>query len=216
MDRINTVGPERSPDLLPGVHFLCRLFWGPDILLCREMAGGGFTAAFSPLRILLPNEACAAADAFGAHLDVRPDPEDLCRDLQITYARLFLGAGQGLSAPPYQSCYLASDAPLMGLPAVRMRERLAAAGLSIAGQGNEPPDHLAVELEYLYFLLSKVREDKSAHAQWADRAAEFANSELCGWLPLFSDRLAGIPEAEPYNYAAVLARGLACLIAGGQ
>jgi TorA-specific chaperone len=93
-----------------------------------------------------------------------------------------------------------------------MQERLASAGLSVAGEGNQPPDHLAVELEYLYFLLSKARE--AAARELETRAAEFAKTELCSWLPLFSDRLGRIPDSAPYNDAAVLAVYLSRLIAG--
>jgi TorA-specific chaperone len=92
-----------------------------------------------------------------------------------------------------------------------MRQRLGEAGLSIAGQGNEPPDHLAVELEYLYFLLLKAREDATPELE--ARAIEFAKTELCSWLPLFSDRLSRVSDSGPYNYAAVLIRDLVHIIA---
>ncbi len=211
MDRTHTVF-EGSTDLLPGLSFLCRLFWGPDPRHCREMVQGSFREAFGPLARRLSVDASAARARFQRVIDENPDPGDLCRKLDITYARLFLGAGQGISAPPYHSCYLGEDAPLMGPPALRMRERLAAAGLALSGRGNEPPDHLAVELEFLYFLLTKDPEDPESEAH----AVEFAETELCAWLPPFSERLARIAGSEPYSSAAILALDLVQLIAGGQ
>jgi TorA-specific chaperone len=176
------------------------------------MVQGGFREAFAPLGKLFSTAGAKALEQFQVVIDATPDPEDLCRKLHATYARLFLGAGQGLSAPPYHSCYLQENAPLMGPPAIRMRERLSAAGLAISGRGNEPPDHLAVELEFLYFLMTKAPDDPGSEAP----AVEFTETELCPWLPLFSDRLSQIPDAGPYDHAAVLARELAFLITGKE
>ena len=213
MDRINTISPERSADLLSGLRFLCRLFWGPDFRQSLEMTQGGFLSVFNPLKAILSKRAAGAVDTFGAFLKDRPEPDALRRELQITHTRLFVSNREALSAPIYQSCYLFDGAPLMGAPAIRMQERLASAGLSISGEGNEPPDHLAVELEYLYFLLEKGLEDENPES--AARAADFADSELSAWLPLFVERLSRVPDAEPYNLGAILVRDLVCLITGG-
>jgi TorA-specific chaperone len=212
MGRTRMVVPVRNTGLLPGLHFLCRFFWGPAPGHCLEMTRDGFPGAFDALEPALPVPAQEAAAAIRTFLEARPDADLLCRDLQTVYASLFLGGRAAGSAPLHQSCYLFEDAPLMGPPALRMQERLASAGLSVAGEGNQPPDHLAVELEYLYFLLSRARE--GADPALKTRAAEFAKTELCSWLPLFSDRLGRIPDSAPYNDAAVLALYLSRLIAG--
>lgn len=214
MNRINTISSERSAGLLSGLRFLCRLFWGPDPRLCREMVQGGFLSVFGPLRAVLPKQAAGAADTFVAFLKDRPEPDALCRELQITYARLFVSDREVLSAPIYQSCYLFDGAPLMGPPAIRMRERLASAGLTVTGEGNEPPDHLAVELEYLYFLLESSLATRDPES--AVRAATFAESELSAWLPLFVEHLSRVPEAEPYNCAAALTLALVHFIDGKE
>jgi len=195
---------------MPGLDFLCRLFWGPDSRLCQEMILGGFNLVFDPLKPMLSKGALTAAKAFEAFLAPASDSTVLCRELHITYARLFL-TGRGETAIPlYQSCYLFDEAPLMGPPALRMRDRLSAAGLVISGHGNEPPDHLAVELEYLYFLLSKGLENQDA--QTPQEAADFAGSELSQWLPTFSDRVTNAAGGAPYDYAAVMTRELVQLI----
>jgi TorA maturation chaperone TorD len=214
MGRTDITLLERNADLLPGLHFLCRFFWGPDLRHCREMVRGVFSKAFSPARSIFPTLAQTAVDAFNTYLETRPDADALCRDLQVVYARLFLSGRSAAGAPLYQSCYLFDDAPLMGPPALRMKDRLESVGLSIAGQGNEPPDHLAAELEYLYFVLARARENEAP--EMAADAAEFAETELCSWLHLFADRLARISDAEPYNHAAVLTRDVARLIAEGR
>lgn len=212
MDRIDFFSFERSAELLSGLRFLCRLFWGPDARQSLEMTQGGYLSVFNPLKASLSKRAAEAVDAFGAFLKDRPDPDALRRELQITHTRLFVSDREALSAPMYQSCYLFDRAPLMGAPAIRMRDRLASAGLSISCEGNEPPDHLAVELEYLYFLLAKGLEDEDP--EYTARAADFAESELSAWLPLFAERLSRVPDAEPYNFAASLTLALVQLIAG--
>jgi len=174
------------------------------------MIQDGFLSAFNPLKTALSKQTAGAVDTFSAFLKDQSDPDALCHELQITYARLFVSDREALSAPIYQSCYLFDGAPLMGPPALRMRERLASAGLSISGVGNEPPDHLAVELEYLCFLLAKGMEDKDPES--AVRAADFAESELSAWLPLFAERLSRVPNSEPYSLAAVLTCDIVRLI----
>ncbi len=47
----------------------------------------------------------------------------------------------------------------MGPPAVRMKKRFESSGLSLSDNMHEPPDHLSIELEYLYFLLEKGWSD---------------------------------------------------------
>ena len=212
MDRTDTAFRIRDTDVLSALRFLCRFFWGPDPRQCREMMQGGFLSVFNSLKAVLPKQAAGIVDAFGAFLKKQPEPEVLCRKLQITYTRLFVSDRGAVSAPIYQSCYQFDGAPLMGSPALRMRERLASAGLSLSGEGNEPPDHLAVELEYLYFLLATGRENKDPES--VTLAVDFIASELSVWLPLFTARLSQIPAAGPFHLAAVLALALVHLIAG--
>lgn len=214
MERINTISPKQNTDLLPGLHFLCRLFWGPDPEQCREMMQTGFLSVFGSLKTALSKQAAGNVDAFYLFLKDQLDSEALYRKLQITYTRLFVSDRETLCAPIYQSCYLFEGAPLMGPPALRMRERLASSGLSLSGEGNEPPDHLAVELEYLYFLLAKGLEENDPES--TTRAADFAATELSTWLPIFTERLSRTPNAEPYNFAAFLTLEFVRFIAGKE
>jgi TorA maturation chaperone TorD len=66
--------------------------------------------------------------------------------------RLFISNRTGITAPLFHSCYASGDGLLMGEPARMMREVLAAQGLDLAETVHEPPDHLSIELEYLYYL----------------------------------------------------------------
>ncbi|NIQ90076.1 MAG: molecular chaperone TorD family protein, partial [Desulfobacterales bacterium] len=70
--------------------------------------------------------------------------------LEEGYVRLFISAKGGITAPLYESCYEFEGAPLMGRAAAEMKERFETKDLSVADTIQEPPDHLSIELEYLY------------------------------------------------------------------
>jgi TorA-specific chaperone len=167
---------------------LCRIFWEPDLELCQEIINGKF------VRLLQD-----ASDTFGADLSTAvasavglagqyKDAEALCADLSEGYIALFISDIKGIPAPLYHSCYLASDSRLMGPPAIDMRNRIERHGLSVSLQGNEPADHLCIELEYLYYLLNKGWSESSGnHVQ---EAVQFAGDVMAGWVSLFYERIA--------------------------
>jgi TorA-specific chaperone len=127
--------------------------------------------------------------------------------LEQAYVRLFINSRNGVTAPLYASCYAAGSAPgedaaLMGPPAVMMKERFESKGLSLGDHIHEPPDHLAIELEYLYFLLEKGwREDDPA---LLDEAASFAGETMLPWVIKFQDRIAPV-EIECRFYQLITA-----------
>jgi TorA maturation chaperone TorD len=47
----------------------------------------------------------------------------------------------------------------MGEPAIDMKNRYESKGLSLSDEIHEPPDHISIEQEYLYFLLDKGWSD---------------------------------------------------------
>jgi TorA-specific chaperone len=87
------------------------------------------------------------------------DTKALYDHLEQAYVRLFVSHYGGVQAPLYESCYAATEtgvmAPLMGAPAMAMKQRLRQKGLFIGSDIHDPPDHISIELEYLYFLLDK-------------------------------------------------------------
>ena len=69
---------------------------------------------------------------------------------------------------------------------MRMKDRLAAAGLAVSNDRSEPPDHLGIELEYLYFLLA---EGFGGSPERLAEAADFAENEMTPWVTEMRDRL---------------------------
>ena len=130
------------------------------------------------------------------------DAEALCAALSDGYITLFVNDIKGTPAPLYHSCYLASDSRLMGPPAMDMRNRLEFHGLSISLSGNEPADHLSIELEYLYYLLNKGWSESSGN--YVQEAVQFAGDSIYGWVHQFHERITADGRFPFYTIAALL------------
>ena len=76
----------------------------------------------------------------------------------------------------------------MGDTAQAMQQRLTTLGLELALDSNEPPDHLAIELEYLYHLLATAWTQNNGSLE--SQARHFARNTLADWLPRFRQALA--------------------------
>lgn len=181
--------PERQRQpLLTAIKSMCRIFWGPDDRFCESVQKGSFLIPFEDLSTWVAYYPRDVLDKIRDVVDYHSDVPSFCSDLEEIYVRLFISTRGGIAAPLYQSCYEYENASLMGAPAGYMQKRFESKELSLAENMNEPPDHLSIELEYLYFLLE---------TGWAgdnpallDEAASFAADILIPWLTQFSDRLA--------------------------
>ena len=78
-------------------------------------------------------------------------------DLMVEYARLFVGPYE-LKAPPYGSVYLDQERRVMGDSTMEVIKIYKEAGLSIDQDFKELPDHIAVELEFMYYLIYQEAE----------------------------------------------------------
>jgi len=78
-------------------------------------------------------------------------------DLEIDYARLFMGPFN-LLAPPYGSVYLENERRVMGASTADVQKRYQTAGLDVATGFKDAPDHIAAELEFMHFLIFKTME----------------------------------------------------------
>lgn len=130
------------------------------------------------------------------------EQDSFCSELESEYVRLFINSRDGIIAPLYESCYGPGAARTMGEPALAMRRRLEEAGLTPSGHmDSEPPDHLCIELEYLYVLLVQGwgnSDEKNI------RAARAFAGEMLVWVRKFRDRLASGGAMKFYVQAAAL------------
>jgi TorA-specific chaperone len=175
--------------LLDGLRIMSQLFWGPNPETCAEMVQETYLKRLMTLsQVLKSDKATEGCRQIAAILNSFPDADSLYQYMEEGYVRLFINAREGIAAPLYASCYEFENAPLMGKPAMEMKERLDAIGLSIADNIQEPPDHISIELEYLYFLLEKgwTDGDESLVAE----AAAFASETVLPWVSALQEKVA--------------------------
>ena len=107
--------------------------------------------------------------------------------LLAEYTRLFIGPDR-LPAAPYGSVYLEPGRRVLGETTEAVRGVYAEEGLVVSDGVNEPPDHIALELEFAAFLLEKAAtaraNDSPAEAEeLLGKARDFEVAFLRSWLP---------------------------------
>jgi TorA maturation chaperone TorD len=96
---------------------------------------------------------------------------------------------------------------MMGEPALDMKQRYLSKGLSLAEDIGEPPDHLSIELEYLYFLLEKGWAEKDDRL--LEEASSFSSEIMLPWVSKLQERLAAMETESPfYPLTATLLCGI--------
>jgi TorA maturation chaperone TorD len=131
--------------------------------------------------------------------------------IEEEYVRLFL---VNPKAPPYESVYTDPDGHARGLIAVQLAREYAHAGLAMAPSLKEPPDHIAVELEFISFLCEReawgwekdICEDV---IRALERQRAFLSQHLGRWFTTFAQR---ITEAAPEKLYGVVAEALEAFI----
>jgi putative dimethyl sulfoxide reductase chaperone len=135
-------------------------------------------------------------------------------DLMVEYARLFVGP-QRVIASPYGSVYLEEGRRVMGDSTLDALQTYQEAGLHLDPDFKELPDHIAVELEFSYYLTAKALEadashrgDEAAHQRAARDA--FLDRHLRRWVPPFC---AAIDAGTAHPFYRALAECLKAAIA---
>jgi len=193
MSSLLTLDKKLQTALPDGVAALARFFWGPDPESSREILQGSF---LSPFQDLAPRVRYESHDLLADLNDIInsfTDANAIFQYLEGAYMRLFINSRDGITAPLYASCYVddrasGENAPLMGPPAVLMKKRFESKGLSLSETMHEPPDHLSIELEYLYFLLKKGWSDNDPAI--LSEAVSFAAEAMLPWVTILRERIA--------------------------
>ena len=110
--------------------------------------------------------------------------------LKVEFARLFIGPYR-LAAPPYGSIYLDGERKIMGDSTIDVRKRYLDSGLAISENFKDAPDHIAAELEFMYFLVSN--EINAISSEQLDEGSEclyrqklFLTDHLGAWIGDFT------------------------------
>ena len=204
MELQNSENNKFNDAVLEGVEIMCRVFWGPDLELCRHMLETDFFQSFKDLFTEPASKLSVILDDINSIISRFDTHQSLFEQLNECYVRLFVNSKEGIVAPLYQSCYEFENAPMMGESAVKMKKRFESKGLSMENRIHEPPDHLAVELEYLFFILqeSRVGPDDNPDKSVSNEAALFAAKTMLPWVILFNQRLKSVTDDCRFYYFA--------------
>jgi TorA maturation chaperone TorD len=139
----------------------------------------------------------------GGWLEEYPDRDAALQELEREYTRLFVNAYPGVVTPPYSSVYLGKDRLVWGSSASEAVQLYRAAGLGIAQDFHDIPDHIAAELEFASYLVAeqqKAGEDSSARSsELVSIEKRFLEGHLFKWAPVFFSRVIEESRASFYR-----------------
>lgn len=161
-------------------RFLSACYYEPAPEFAQEQLFHSMRVAAGRLDSELAEHARRLGEAF--------DADDL-QTLLVDYTRLFLGPLETL-ARPYESAWLAASAPTDEHPAPSVVTLYREFGFEVDAEVMESPDHVAVELEFLYLLA--FTQNRAAQAGDDDKLAateqllrRFMDQHLGVWLGPF-------------------------------
>jgi putative dimethyl sulfoxide reductase chaperone len=191
---------DEKQTLLEVIQKMSHLFWGPTLEQCENMLQVPYWLPFERVLPWLDSPPDIVFKEVKTLINNFSTAGELFDFLEEAYVRLFISDRQGIRAPLYASCYVGEEpggrAPLMGEPAIAMEDRFRSKGLSLADDIGEPPDHLSIELEYLYFLLRKGWTDNDN--QLVNEASSLASETMLPWVMKLQQALAEIETAGPF------------------
>jgi TorA-specific chaperone len=192
------------------------VFWGPDPEKCAALLEASVFDPFDQINALSGFQISNALSEIKSILQKISNADALYLHLEEAYVRLFISDRKGVTAPLYASCYANTSsgerALLMGEPAVDMKNRYESKGLSLSDEIHEPPDHISIELEYLYFLLDKGWSD--ADEELIIEASTFAAEIMLPWVSNFQAMIAAEKECRFYPLMASILTAILEIIAG--
>ncbi len=175
-------------------RFLAACYYEPVADFTEEGLFDSMQAAATRLHPDLAGHARRLGAAFAA--------QDL-QTLLVDYSRLFLGPVQPL-ARPYGSVWQTGETTLMQDTTLAVIEVYEQGGFEIDEEFRELPDHVAVELEFLYLLIFKQNQARRAGAaeEMARLAAlqqRFLAQHLGAWIGPFTAALQAGAETPFYR-----------------
>jgi TorA maturation chaperone TorD len=127
-------------------------------------------------------------------------------ELKIDFARLFVGP-YSLLAPPYGSIYLEGERKIMGHSTLYLLETYRNAGVDLSDNFRDAPDHIAAELEFMYFLVFKEVEalensDIERTFGFLEKQRAFLREHLGAWVFDFAESIEEKAEDDFYKNLA--------------
>lgn len=192
-------------------RFLSACYYEPAPEFAQEKLFDSMLAAAHRLDPELAEHARNLGEAFAA--------DDL-QTLLVDYTRLFLGPMQAL-AKPYGSAWLRPQAPADENPPPSVLALYAQGGFEIDAGFMELPDHVAVELEFLYLLL--FTQNQAHQSGNTDQLAatellqqRFLDQHLGAWIGPFAAALRSGAQTAFYRELAALSERFVGLQSAAQ
>lgn len=120
-------------------------------------------------------------------------------DLKIEHAKLFVGPFDVL-VPPYSSIYLHKGRTVYGESTLEALNMYNEAGIEMSTDFKDLPDHISVELEFIYFLYFSYRV-KGNDNYYIKQIEKFLNKHLIRWVHSFTEK---IEERATVNFYKLL------------
>ena len=176
---------------------------------CYTIPGSDLTTRLKKLErqlAFLSSEAFASAVLMRNELEHAGNQEKL----KVEFARLYIGPYR-LAAPPYGSIYLDGERKIMGDSTIDVSKRYFDSGLVISDNFKDVPDHIAAELEFMYFLvaneinaISSGKLDEGSECLY--RQQSFLIDHLGAWIVDFSRNTEVSTKCEFYRNLARVTR----------
>jgi TorA maturation chaperone TorD len=176
----------------------------------REEASSALLSELVESNALDGQESVAGTEVFGEFIGKLKgaDLEEAATHLAAEFANLFLNAGNR-PVFPYESVYTSPEGLLMQEARDEVLREYNRQGLAGSNKSNEPEDHLAIELEFMFLLGQKTIEalqadDKEQGIAFLLKQKEFLEKHLLAWCPRFCKDLARFSESDFYRGIALL------------
>ena len=139
-----------------------------------------------------------------------PTHQAVLDELEKEYTRLFVNAFPRVPAPPYSSVYLDKYGRVWGQSTAQAARLYEAAGLSIARDFHDIPDHIAAEMEFVSYLIMEQQKGKQdafiPFQELASIERRFLTDHLLRWTPAFFSRVVECSRLTFYHVTASLSR----------
>ncbi|MCZ7362058.1 MAG: molecular chaperone TorD family protein [Candidatus Methanoperedens sp.] len=123
------------------------------------------------------------------------DDERFYNTLAVEYTRLFINATPKVPCPPYESMY--RENVIMGDSTMDVMDSFSRAGLKVTENFRDLPDHVAVELEFLYYL---------RNYGYTEEHVSFMKEHFSKWVPKFCEEVEKNDRIGFYRQAAKVLR----------
>jgi TorA maturation chaperone TorD len=171
------------------VHEQCRMEAYRVLADCYHLPNQDLTEKLDHLSSNM-KVVCGHAAEYVYQMKERIEEIDDPECLKVDYAKLFVGPYR-LLAPPYGSVYLESERMVMGQSTLDAQRRYRDVGLDVAKDFKEAPDHVAVELEFMYVLILNELDgintsDEEKTVASLQKQKEFLQVHLGAWVTDFA------------------------------